>query len=147
MVPFCTFGYIMVPASQRLRISLIENKPFSTTLWPIYGSSRGQVLVPITLAGPTLVNKNRTQQEHDGHNQVGKNQYGGFKEYPMGGIEIENDEQQKNDPDRPKVILKPLHKEVHGTPLAYFDKVGFTEGGNLPDLSRRVIHRTAFCAP
>ena len=50
MVPFCTFGHIMVPASQRLRISLIENKPSSTALWPNYGSSRGQVLVPITIS-------------------------------------------------------------------------------------------------
>jgi hypothetical protein len=45
------------------------------------------------------VNKDRTQQEHDGHNHVGKNQYWGFTEYPMGGKEIETDKQQKNKPD------------------------------------------------
>jgi hypothetical protein len=34
----------------------------------------------------------------------------------MGGKEIETDAQQKSEPDQPKVILKPLLKEIHGSP-------------------------------
>jgi hypothetical protein len=45
------------------------------------------------------VNKNCSQQEHDGHDHVSKNQYWGFTEYAMGEIEIETDEQQENEPD------------------------------------------------
>jgi hypothetical protein len=45
------------------------------------------------------VNKNRSQQEQDGHDHVGKNECWGFTKYAMGGIEIENDEQQENEPD------------------------------------------------
>jgi hypothetical protein len=59
----------------------------------------------------------------------------------MGGKEIETDEQQKNKPDQPKVILKPLLKGIHESPLAHFGLVGLTAEGNLPDLSRRAIHR------
>ena len=64
----------------------------------------------------------------------------------MDGIEIETDEQQKNEPGQPKMILKPLLKEIQGSPLAYFEVVGLTGEGNLPDLSRRTIHRIAFSA-
>jgi hypothetical protein len=42
----------------------------------------------------------------------------------MGGKEVETDEQQKNDPDQPKVILKPLLKGIHGSPLGHFEVVG-----------------------
>jgi hypothetical protein len=59
----------------------------------------------------------------------------------MGGKEIETDEQQKNKPDQPKVILKPLLKGIHESPLADFGVVGLIAEGNLPDLSRRAIHR------
>jgi hypothetical protein len=59
----------------------------------------------------------------------------------MGGNEIETDEQQKNKPDQPKVILKPLLKGIHESPLAHFGVVGLIAEGNLPDLSRRAIHR------
>jgi hypothetical protein len=59
----------------------------------------------------------------------------------MGGNEIETDEQQKNKPDQPKVILKALLKGIHESPLAHFGVVGLIAEGNLPDLSRRAIHR------
>jgi hypothetical protein len=36
----------------------------------------------------------------------------------MGGKEIETDEQQKNKPDQPKAIMKPLVKAIHWNPLA-----------------------------
>jgi hypothetical protein len=42
----------------------------------------------------------------------------------MGGKEIETDEQQKNDPDQSKVILKPLLKGIHGSPLGSSEVVG-----------------------
>jgi hypothetical protein len=59
----------------------------------------------------------------------------------MGGKQIETDKQQENDSHQSKIILKPLLEGIHGSPLAYFDKVGFAGEGNLPDLSRRTIHR------
>jgi hypothetical protein len=65
----------------------------------------------------------------------------------MGGKEIETDEQQKNKPDQPKVILKPLLKGIHGSPLAHFGVVGLIAEGNLPDLSRRATHRMPFNWP
>jgi len=59
----------------------------------------------------------------------------------MGGKEIATNEQQKNKPDQPKVILKPLLKGIHGSSLAHFEVVGLIAEGNLPGLSRRAIHR------
>jgi hypothetical protein len=59
----------------------------------------------------------------------------------VGGNEIEIDEQQKNKPDQPKVILKALRKGIHESPLAHFGVVELIAEGNLPDLSRRAIHR------
>ena len=59
----------------------------------------------------------------------------------MGGKDIETDEQQKNKPDQPKVILKPLLKGIHGSSLTHFEVAGLIAEGNLPDLSRRAIHR------
>jgi hypothetical protein len=44
----------------------------------------------------------------------------------MGGKEIETDEQQQNDSHQSKMILKPLLEGIHGTPLVYFEVVGFT---------------------
>jgi hypothetical protein len=42
----------------------------------------------------------------------------------MGGKEVETDEQEKSEPDQPKVTLKPLLKGIHGSPLANFEVVG-----------------------
>lgn len=42
----------------------------------------------------------------------------------MGRKEIEPNEQQKNESDQPGMILKPLLKEIHGSPLAYFEVAG-----------------------
>ena len=39
------------------------------------------------------------------------------------------------------MILKPLLKGIHENSLAHFEVVGLIAEGNLPDLSRRVIHR------
>ena len=47
----------------------------------------------------------------------------------MGGNEIETDEQPKDKPDQPKVILKPLFKGIHESPLAHFGVVGLTARG------------------
>jgi hypothetical protein len=79
------------------------------------------------LAGPTLVNKNRFHQQHDAHDHVGENKERGITEYPMGGIEIETDEQQQNDSHQSKMILKPLLQGIHGSPLPYFEVVGLKE--------------------
>jgi hypothetical protein len=65
----------------------------------------------------------------------------------MGGKQIETDEQQKNNPDQPKVILKPLLKGIHGSSLAHFEVVGLIVEGNLPGLSRRAIHRIPINRP
>jgi hypothetical protein len=62
----------------------------------------------------------------------------------MGRKEIEPNEQQKSEPDQPKVILKPLLKGIHESPLIRFGVVGLIAEGNLPDLSRRPIHRTGY---
>jgi hypothetical protein len=42
----------------------------------------------------------------------------------MGEKEVENDEEQKSEPDQPKANLKPLLKGIHGSPLANFEVVG-----------------------
>ena len=54
----------------------------------------------------------------------------------MGEKKVETNEQQKNKPDQPKVILKPLLKGIHESPLAHFGVVGLIAEGNLPDLRR-----------
>jgi hypothetical protein len=45
------------------------------------------------------------------------------------------------------VILKPLLKGIHEGPLAHFEVVGLMAEGNLPDLSRRAIHRIPINRP
>jgi hypothetical protein len=59
----------------------------------------------------------------------------------MAREEIETDEQQKNKPDQPKVILKPLLKGIHGSSSAHFEVVRLIADGKLPDLSRRALQR------
>jgi hypothetical protein len=44
----------------------------------------------------------------------------------MGGKKIESDEQQKDEPGQPTMILKPLPKEIHESPLAYLEVEGLT---------------------
>ena len=39
------------------------------------------------------------------------------------------------------MILKPLHKGIHESPLTHVGVVGLIAEGNLPGLSRRAIHR------
>jgi hypothetical protein len=74
--------------------------------------------------GPTLVNQNRFQQKHHGHDNVGENQYKGYTKHAVGGKEIEANEQEENNSDEPGMILKPLVEGIHGSPLAYFEVVG-----------------------
>jgi hypothetical protein len=93
------------------------------------------------------VNKNRSQQEHASHGDVGENQQKGYREHPRGGKEVKTNEQKKDKPDQAKVILKPLLEGTHGSQLAYFEVARFAGEENLSDQSRKAIRRNAFSAP